>query len=670
MAKRQPKSIEITKRPHQISATGGELSNYLVRQIPLWNNPQWLTADIWRAFVHKQPIAILCRDAITSYLLSLDWAIVARESEMQDEYKEDIKYYTRLLERGNAYYSDVDFSNHVEWIVKDLFDLPFGGASEIGREYNSPDGKVVWIRPLDAGTLAPTLDVNYPVVQHFPNYNPVVFPKDFISRVYLSPRTEIQREGWGFAPPERIYLAMEMLNRGDVYYSQLLLNTPEAGILDLGDMEGESAREWVASFKDLMFGINPFKIPVLYEHTTDAKWIPFGKLPNEILYESISNRYITILTSGYGLSPSDIGFSSGGGGGETLAGTIRDERRSAKSGKALAKTKLRIYFERILPEHLKFHWIDFDDEKNVAMSRARMANANADSINIQNQTFTPDEMRRQQIASGMVTITVPETIDRKSLEWPQSNTLRYIGKNSGDAGKKNSNEIGDPKSPAQGGHGEIIPQQVISKHRAQIEVSISKAVYQSNRGLGALLNSVRVDSNDVKEWEKKFDDSIVGKSQTDLVTESVIDETYNSLLVSLDQSPWVDTVSRDIAFLLSNHISGTIKSTIMDSYWKKAEEEFIAGVREDISLTDEELLHISSLDEKRDLFIEAKKALVENLIPKIILVSKSSLMEHKYALDTKDTTDNNNLRLSKDIANKVYQLLPVVLSEVQKSIIN
>ena len=103
MAKsRQPKTVEVTRQSGQISATGGELSNYLVRQMPIWNNPNWLHADVWRTFVHKQPVAVLCRDAITSYLTSLDWAIVARESDKQDEFKDDINYYTRLLERGNA----------------------------------------------------------------------------------------------------------------------------------------------------------------------------------------------------------------------------------------------------------------------------------------------------------------------------------------------------------------------------------------------------------------------------------------------------------------------------------------------------------------------------------------------------------------------------------------
>lgn len=660
MAKsRQPKVVEVTKQPGQLSASGGELSNYLLRQMPIWNNPNWLHADIWRQFVHKQPVAVLCRDAITSYLLSLDWTIVSRDAEMQDEYKEEIKYFTRLLERGNAYYNDLDFSTHVEWIAKDLFDLPFGAASEIGREYNAPSGKVVWIRPLDGATLAPTLDNDYPVVQHFPNYQPVVFPREFVSRVFLSPRTEIRREGWGFAPPERIYLAMEMLNRGDIYYSQLLLNTPEAGILDLKDMDKESATEWVKGFRDLLYGINPLKIPVLYEHTEKAEWIPFGKLPNEILYDSITARYITIVTAGYGLSPSDVGFASSSNGGETLAGTIRQERRSAKSGKALAKTKLKAYFEKILPEYLEFKWVDFDDEKNVAMSRARMASANAFKVFTDMQAFSPDEVRRQAIADGLFSISLPETIDRKSIEWP-SNTLRYVG-------NKNSNQVGDGKPPSSGGQGDVIPQQIVSRHRAKIEVSIAKAVYAGNQSLGALISSVRSENNDVKGWEDKFDLAVIGKSQADLVTEGIISDTYNSILDVLDRSEWVDTVSSDIANYLSDKFLASTKDSIEKAFLQKAETEFMNGSRESLELTQDELTSISAIT-KSNPFLEVKASLLEALIPQIILVSKSSLIQHRYNLNTRDASDTNNLKIAKDISEKVYHLLPQVLEEVQKTI--
>ena len=85
MPRKQPSTVQVTKQPNQISASGGQ--NYLVRQMPLWSNPQWLNADVWREFVRRQPIAVLCREAITNYLVSLDWKITSRDSEKQDELK-------------------------------------------------------------------------------------------------------------------------------------------------------------------------------------------------------------------------------------------------------------------------------------------------------------------------------------------------------------------------------------------------------------------------------------------------------------------------------------------------------------------------------------------------------------------------------------------------------
>lgn len=662
MAKRnQPKNITITQKPGQLSATGGALAgSYLLRQAPIWNNPGFLTAEVWREFVRRQPIAVLCREAITNYLISLDWAITSRDSEKQDEYKEEIQYYTRLFERGHAYYTTLDFTSHIEWIIKDLFDLPFGTASEIGRENNDPEGKVVWIRPLDGGTLAPTLDDNYPVVQHYPNYQPVVFPREFVSRIFLSPRTEIQREGWGMAPPERIYLAMEMLNRGDAYYAQLLLNTPEAGILDLMDMDKESATEWVTAFKDLLYGINPLKIPVLYEHTSEAKWIPFGKLPSEILYNDVTNRYITILTSGYGLSPSDIGFASSSNGGETLAGTVRQERRSAKSGKALAKKKVQIYFENILPEHLQFGWIDFDDEKNVAMSRARMANANAAKLWTDIQAFSPDEVRRQAIADGMFTITIPETIDRKAIEWP-ANTLRYVGNKSQGDGKTGSNAIGDPKPVSGGGQGDVQAQQIISRSKNKIEVSVAKSVYASNQILGALLKSVRNSKNDFGAWEAKFEDAVVGKSQMDLLSESVIDDTYNELARTLEKEEWLNTVAVELSRNVVTSLNQKNEAMLIYYMEKKAEEDFIEGKSETL---EPDTVSFQKKSVTNDLIFSTKRILLEKMIPAVILVAEKSVVGYKFELDPTDLTDNNNVTVARSIAEKVCNLLPQILNEV------
>lgn len=451
-------AVTPTRQTGQRSAVGGDFANYLLRIVPEFINPKWQEAAYWRAFVQSQPIAVICRETLIANLLALDWTIVARDSNQQDELRPKILEYTKLFENADAYYSDLDYTGEIEWIVKDLLDLPFGGCAELGRKGDDPAEDVAWVRPMDAGTLIPTLNYDYPVYQRVPDttFPGVPFPRYAVSRVYLSPRTEIRREGWGMAPPEKIYLAMAMLARGDKYYAELLLNVPEAGILDLMDMEKDSALEWVNGWADLGNGTNPFKIPVLYEHNTPANFISFGKLPNDLMFDRNIMRYASIVCAGYGMTLSDIGLStSSGNGGETLAGTIRSERKTKRTGFALLKKKLIAYKNRMLPPALEFRLIDYDDELQVALGRARLANAQAQEILIRNQVFSPDEARLQTMQDGLVTITIPEKLDRKSVEWPASgNSLQ-------------KNLLGNPKAPSSGGQGEVLGQQVIRRSETE-----------------------------------------------------------------------------------------------------------------------------------------------------------------------------------------------------------
>jgi hypothetical protein len=225
-----------------------------------------------------------------------------------------------------------------------------------------------------------------------------------------------------------------------------LSDTPEAGILDLMDVTQQDAEDWVASCKELFAGIEPMKIPVLFEHNVAAKWIPFGKDPNTIQFDSAYHKYTALVCSGYGLTPTDIGFPGvGGGSGATLAGGIRDERRTRRSGIARLKSITHHWFNRMLPKTLQHLWIDLDDETSVAISRARLASATAASQYIESRIFTPKEMRLQTIADGLVTISVPEDVpeeDFKLVEDAQA--------------KERPGMLGAPVNPSQGGQGEVL----------------------------------------------------------------------------------------------------------------------------------------------------------------------------------------------------------------------
>lgn len=399
-----------TKEPGQRSIDIDDL--YLYRLSPPWSRPSTLPANVWRQWVLNQPVAIVCRETLIASLLSLDWKITPRNSNYQEELEPTIKYYTRLLTKGGDYGAlQLDYSGLLEWVVGDLLDTPFGGAAEIGRRGNEPGGRVAWIRPLDAGTLYPTLNDEFPTVQYYMQYEAVAFPKKFIARTYMSPHSMIWREGWGMAPPEKIYFALEMLNRGDKYYSNLLLDIPTAGILDLGDMEKSSAEEWITAFKTFVADeTQSFRIPVLYEHNNKIEFLPFGKVPNDIMFDRITLKYAALTSAAYGMSLSDIGLQTTSASGETLAGSIRQERRTKKTGHARVKAKAKWFFDQILPDTLEFNFIDYDDELNVALGRARLATSQAFSAWRQMGLFSVQELRSQSIQDGLVSISMPDEV--------------------------------------------------------------------------------------------------------------------------------------------------------------------------------------------------------------------------------------------------------------------
>ena len=291
---------------------------FITRWTPPWSRPPSLPAYTWRAWVLNQPVAEACREVLISLLLGLDWNISSRDAGQKEDLLPTIKYYVKLLNNG-GYYLGTDFSGLLEWVVGDLLDIPFGGSVEIGRKGDAPNGRVVWLRPLDGGTMYPTLNKDFPAVQYYQGYTAVAFPEENIARIYMTPRPEIFREGWGIAPPEKIYFALDMLNRGDKYYANLMLDVPPAGILDLGDMEAQSAKEWVNDFRTFIAGTtDAFRIPVLYEHNNEVKFIPFGKVPNDIMYDHIMLKYAALITAAYGLSLNDIGLQTTARGGETV----------------------------------------------------------------------------------------------------------------------------------------------------------------------------------------------------------------------------------------------------------------------------------------------------------------------------------------------------------------
>ncbi len=396
---------------------------------------------------------------------------------------------------------------------------------------------------------------------------PIYFPAHAINRIYYSPQTYIRLEGWGMSPPEKIYLALELLNRGDQYYANLLLDTPEAGILDLGDMEKTAAEEWVKAFRTMLGGIDPMKIPVLYEHNTKVDFIPFGKPPTELMFDKVTAKYASIVAAGYGLTLSDIGIQTATSGGDTLAGSIRDERKTRRTGFARFKRKMIAFWNFMLPDTLDYKIIDQDDELSVAISRARLANATAASQYIDKKIFSPGEMRRQAISDGLITISIPEDVPPDS-EFPEPEQSTP---------NERTSILGKPVAPSQGGHGEV-KGDVFSEEVNRI---ISRSDDQLQRLIRGVLQPLQIETNDALEklneaelqaWGDWYNDALWGDLNEELpeLTISTLGNARERLneLMTHDFDWWrlgvsADAVYTEFSDLVPYELSDTFEGEVV-----------------------------------------------------------------------------------------------------------
>lgn len=354
-----------------------DLPLFIQRQVPLWSAPQWLNAERWRRLVYNQPVLAVCQDALISDVIASEWQIRPRDAKMEDKLAPEIEHYTRVFnpDMGSGIRG---FDPWVTRGLQDFLTLPVGWNNELvrwpvnGGPFSSPHhkGHVDKIVFIDGATISPTYDPNLIMVQRIKQdmTRTVYFEDREIGRLIWSPRVELELSGYGMAPPERVYLAVEALYRGDKYYANLLLDTPEAGLLDLLDIDLEDMEKWSKSQRELMTGVDPFKITILYGHDEPAQFIPFGRPPTDILFNELSLKYAQFVHSGYGLTLTDTGL---GDPQKTLAGSIRDERRSQRSGYSRTREAIKTFAdEEVLPPDLEFVWVIMDEERRVQAGRS------------------------------------------------------------------------------------------------------------------------------------------------------------------------------------------------------------------------------------------------------------------------------------------------------------
>lgn len=374
---------------------------FLVRQGLAPTNPFGITPTQWRSIVARAPVVSLCIRTLSMQVCAIPWKIVADNNN-------EVDFYTELIDNANA----ESFDLFVERVVEDMLSVPFGGAVEPVR---TRDGDLAGLYHVDGGSLFPTYDQDHPYVQVDPDNSlrRVYYTDEQLERVVWAPMADMRNYGWSKPPVMEVFGAVEALMRSDVFYSQFLANTPEAGILDLMDMKKADAEEWLKSWQQLMMGIDPLKIPVLYQHEHAAQFIAFARTPSEISLPEIVKRYAEIVVAAFGMNISDLGLFEHT---NTLAGTSRMQETSKRQGLGSIMRKLARTINRSLPKGVKFEWDPVDETDRL--KKAQSQKARADTLKILatpdpttgQAIFSLEAIRKQAISDGLMPAFTMEDI--------------------------------------------------------------------------------------------------------------------------------------------------------------------------------------------------------------------------------------------------------------------
>lgn len=372
--------------------------------------PSFLTADQWR-YVSAEPT----NNAFQVHLiraLKLAYKFVPKKGEdpKSNEVKEIIKYYEELFQKCAW-----DLAAKTIW-EKDSYDLPFGGALEIGWWTDDafggkfPAGYPAWFVTVDSGTMwinqARGSNNRFPFCQIDPNDTQRVIPfkRREIARLGYLPHTSIRLHGYYKSPTEQNYTVIEALSRLYTYDLKSLSDTPIAGILDLADFSEDDVIEWAAGFKEMMMGIESIKIPLLYAHEKPARWVPFGNTERNTKEQW--KHYAEKCGNPYGLTIGSLGLYEHD---RTLAGARVQRITTQRTGVGgFAWDEKNAINRQLFPPGCPV-MMDWDVPEVEDVLKRRQAEGVRIAYMgqmVQAQSLKPEDMLEQAIEDGIFTIPV------------------------------------------------------------------------------------------------------------------------------------------------------------------------------------------------------------------------------------------------------------------------
>lgn len=390
--------------PRQIDGSSAYLSRSPFIH-PAHTRPNFLDTHRWR-IIASEPINRMARRMIQREISSLNFRIAPIDAKSSQQ-KEAAEWYTEVWK---------DFRNLTTRSLKTLCELPQGGAWEVGwikpGLYGEGDkGTLSFVKYIDAGTLHPTVHPVFPIMQVDPINTLITQPfrDEEIVRILGWPYDRFGLEWWQESPTEASFLAIEALSRIYTFSLKQLKDTPVAGILDMMDFSEKDAVAWAEGFREMLIGIDPVKIPILYEHEKPAKFLPLGNDFSDLEIPRQFNMYVDMVLSNYGLSINDLRIFNQD---NTKTGSAVSRKITLMQGISFFAEIIKDAVQSTLPPYLIFTYTEPDLEDERTRAQIRAANART----IQTLDWLPvADKARQAVEDGVLTIDIdPEEIAKKA----------------------------------------------------------------------------------------------------------------------------------------------------------------------------------------------------------------------------------------------------------------
>jgi hypothetical protein len=215
-----------------------------------------------------------------------------------------------------------------------------------------------------------------------------------------------------------------------------------------------------------------------------------------------------------------------------------------------------------------------------------------------------------------------------------------------DSGGSRGQQLGDPVAPSSGGHGEIIPQQVVQRAMNTAQIGLTKVAVEANQVLSVLCANVRrnLSSEEIELWDEYVDDYLVGRArmEEDKLAE-VLDAVCKKSSEMVETQGWAKEISNAIA-----------EKVVSDA----SNEEIAKRTIEEEALVDD--ISAKFLGYKSDLQNFTRSKFTDIISKYVVLVSKSFLLEGRLDVDSTEATEEN-IKVSREIAVSVLENLSTVI---------